>query len=199
MKKTTIIVAFVLGISITFSQGVSATLITRGFTGTVTTAYGPGPNIWALLVADTFTGSVTYDDTLLTGNGPEVVSLGSGSLTGSGLSFVLGTHSYTEKDDSGYSTTDDPELTILDGVLMGFNFIYRDIRKDPDYILVYLSIGVWSADDDPAESGLGGTFSFDRPDVVPEPSTIALMSIGIVGLLGVAARKKIKNKRAGKS
>lgn len=39
----------------------------------------------------------------------------------------------------------------------------------------------------------------NKSEPVPEPSTIALLSIGIVGLIGGAARKKLKNKAVKKS
>lgn len=76
-------------------------------------------------------------------------------------------------------------------LVFNFNGGLQNFSQSEWYVLVV-------RDGDVSSEGSNGNPSPPNPQPVPEPSTIALLSIGMVGLLGGAVRRKLKRKGAQK-
>lgn len=161
-------------------------IVTIDFSGTVTAA--DAGNALGLAVNDVVTGSATYDDSLLTGIGSEVIELGTGGNGfGGKLTMHMGLVTYVESDDADYNTGY-PKLGFDSGILSGFDFFasnnfssfladffYSDAQGDV--------VGVWD--------------TFGAPHTaVPEPSTLVLFAISIIGVLGLTYLTYHRRKRA---
>ncbi len=142
------------------------------------------------LAGETFSGSLSFKDSLLSGVGQEIVTAEDG-LT---LDFDFSGTTFTEADDFGFETGLFPEVSFLDGSFSGLNYVVDtgdvffaigDSANQPGTNFEYELGPVGAATD----AGLG-TLVAGESTTVPEPATI--ISLLMAGGL-VVARKKQTN------
>ena len=129
---------------------------------------------------ETATGSFTYDPTLITGVGDEILGVFDGLL----VDFTFVGQSFTEADDIDFMAF--PELAFLDGVPIELDFVVSEFGFNPVEI------------DDPRMTGFGiltlepvpgaGFFAEINTFLIPEPTSAVL--IGIAICLGALRRRR---------
>ncbi|WP_019866779.1 PEP-CTERM domain protein [Methylovulum miyakonense] len=135
-----------------------------------------------LLLNETFSGSFSYSDLLLTHSGDESINLSTLSFNFLSTPFGLGDADITASAD------------FLDGVFLGVNFSVGGF--DPAFALVsgygigLLEAAYFSYDTLSGDSGLG-SISYQQSNSVDEPVSIALFGMGLAGL-GLS-RRRAKN------
>lgn len=167
------------------AQSTHAALIQYTITGDVLEGSG-GANAFGLMTGDTITATGIFDDSVLTaGSGTIDFSLG----TGNTMTITAGTQTLFASNDIDYGTGGGPTIELLSNMLV-----------EVDY---ESNLGVNAATAD-FSSFLGATNSFDdlaftmfgdwRSDielvVVPVPAAVWLFGSGLLGLAGVARRKR---------
>ena len=123
-----------------------------------------------------FSGSLSFDDSGLTGVGEEWIALGSIALDFLGRHHTLG--------DAAAA----PEAAFFDGTFLGVSFTVN--AGDPQFSLIagYRSIGeAFFAYD--AVAGKSGAGSVAYTAAVPEPESWMLMLAGLAGVAGIARRR----------
>ncbi len=174
-----------------------------------TTTFADAGNAFNMEVGDPISGYACWDDTQITGAGPETIQFGD-PLIDDGVAFpqnkmqwtfgdiVLNHFNDTDWEDGGF-----PALKFEDGNVTGVDWL-TDINEngaiaDTDAIL-FTDVPAWKGTDmqDLSVEGTIGKWS-TSPKPVPEPTTITLLGIGLVGLAGVALRSKWKKKIVDKS
>src|SRR4051794_1654014 len=140
----------------------AAVPIIQGFE--VTAANGP-------LVGQTFTGTFSYDNSLLTGSGTEYIDPTQG-LT---VSFTFGGITYTQVNDLNYP--DYPLAAFVNGDLAHLDFLVDNLFELNAFFSYFV-----------AGNGYFGDVSYTGPVsvAVAEPGLLALLGTGLL-LLGVAA------------
>jgi hypothetical protein len=71
------------------------------------------------LAGETYKGSFTYEESLLSGSGPEILSAGDGLS----LSFDFLGNTYTEADDFSYANGLLPSISFSDGLFQGLSYL----------------------------------------------------------------------------
>ncbi|MBE9263437.1 MULTISPECIES: PEP-CTERM sorting domain-containing protein [Microcystis] len=124
-----------------------------------------------LLTGQTFSGTFSYDNSLLTGLGFEFLDVSQVNLNFFGSTF-------TAVDDDSFP--DSPKVEFLDGILLGLNFSTSSFT--PEFSLI------------PAFGSTEATFSYIGTNdsgsgpvqyvLIPEPSTVlGIIALGIGGFL----------------
>jgi len=137
-----------------------ADVVNYGFTADVTSGVNVGQ----------YYGSLSYDDSTLTGKGSETIGISQG------LSIIfnyLGT-TYTEKSDTGYGLGV-PLLSFDNGNLLGLNYLVHDQFYIADHINEPYTGGAKfynNASDDGQSGTQVGTVSYFQSTPVPEPLSI---------------------------
>ena len=125
---------------------------------------------FGFLSGQSFSGTVEFDDSLLTGIGDETVSLSSFNFD------FLGTV-FTEADDND----NDPFAQFFDGVFLGVSFVEDDFQFSPGFFSIDEAFFSYDLPD-----GAGfGSVAYTPVSVVsvPDPSVIGgLVAVGLVGL-----------------
>lgn len=169
--------------------GAQAALVNFTLTGKVDALTDTG-NVFGATLGDDIIVTGTYDDSVI-GSGTSTVSFTQD--TGNTLSFSFPSVSFTEQSDSHYTVVDSrPNLTFSDGVFTGFNFFafFGDedahefssgpgatFRGSQDFNNLVIE-GIWSLSD------------FETTPV-PVPATVWLLGSGLLGLVGVARRRRL--------
>ncbi len=182
-RLKTILQTLVLALSMT-AGGAQAALVDFTLLGTVGSA--DTSNGFGLDVSDLITVTGTFDDSALTNVGSEDVLFSMGS--GNSLNLVLGSKSFTETDDIQYSSGgSSPKLRFLDGAFDGFNF-----RTEFGTLGYFLSVGFSfdSGDDNFYPNYVSGTWTSYTVSAVPVPAAVWLFGSGLLGLVGVARRRR---------
>lgn len=158
--------------------------------GIVDFAFLPGSgNAFNLNVGDPISVTGMFDDDAVAPLGLSEVSFGAG--TGNMMDLFLGDITLNETNDVDY-VVGFPFLLFEDGVFAGFDY-EADIGANgsPVEVAIFgeLFIGV-----DASFNFVDGFFDLDSfettPKTVPEPATLALLTIGLVGV-GFAGRRKL--------
>ena len=168
------------------SFSANSATVTYNLTGTVVT---PGD-----FFGETGTGSFSYDDIYITGSGLESINAFS-SLT---VDFTIFGQTFTEVDDLDYTVFGSPELDFSDGTPVSLNFWISEIPELPGgtNTVDILQPGIVMIDTwNPASATnlipVAGGFEVDVfVETVPIPSAVWLFGSGLIGLIGVARRKK---------
>lgn len=151
-----------------------AATITKTFFGTIDNGYLSGA---------TGTGSFTYDDALLIGTGMESLT----PTDGIAVSFTFDSQIFSTTHDVDYP--DFPMIDFVDSVEVGLNYLLVDGENGVAFNDPFISeISMYSL-----TSFMGQSYDFEidlNLTTVPEPTTMLLFSIGLIGLVGISRRKK---------
>jgi len=165
-------------ITLILSTSVNAALISESFTVTV---------LQGDFIDTIGTGSFTYDDTLITGIGSEIIS----PADGLSIEFNVFGQEFTESNDVDYPGF--PELAFLDGNVLSLDFFVVDTAacfgcSNPTEIIQegVNEFGIFDLNP-VAGGGFEGELSVNA---VPVPAAVWLFGSGLIGLIGVARRKK---------
>jgi hypothetical protein len=158
--------------------GVQAALVNFTLDGTVDGSFG---SPFGLNINDTITVSGAFDNTAISSS-PYTVYFDQ-LHSGNTLSITAGLLTLNQTQDDAYALSGSPRLEFNGlGNLIGFSLNSQPFTsgalafyvEDPD---VNVATGVWNA----------GSFSMTP---VPVPAAVWLLGSGLVGLVGVARRRK---------
>ncbi len=176
-------ITYTLLLALLWGMNAEAALVSGNVTGTVDTFADPG-NIFGLGLGDTIELNVVFDDAGLTGMGGETVFF---NLPGNTMEFTVGLLTFTEDMDTAGGVG--PTLFFFDGVL-------SEIKYDTQFGssgLFFSFIQFFEGSDD-AGNGIGGNWDMgsytESPVVIPLPPAVWLFGSGLIGLIGIARRKK---------
>ena len=183
-----LIAKFLVALVAVTSFSANSAPVTYNLTGTVVT---PGD-----FFGETGTGSFSYDDIYITGSGLEYIDASS-SLT---VDFTIFGQTFTEVDDLDYTELGAPELILDDGTPVSFDFWISEIPELPfgTNTVDILQPGIVMIDTwNPANPDnfnlipVEGGFEVDVfVETIPIPAAVWLFGSGLIGLIGVARRKK---------
>jgi hypothetical protein len=145
-------------------------------------------NPFGLTACGTCTESISadgvYDDSGLDGVGTEFVYFGSGS--GNSITAHVGTIDFLETMDVDYAGGFDPFLEFQDGNLASINLLFTTGTNGAtaDFSSSGILFGSGSV-----LSGIWDAGSFSTTPV-PMPAAVWLFGSGLIGLVGVARRKR---------
>jgi hypothetical protein len=154
-----------------------AALVNFQFTGNVDFSLGYG----GLNNGDTVTVAGVFDDSVLSG-GSGTIGFDSGS--GNTLSIAAGSYTFTEANDALYTTTG-AYITLNSGALFDFNYqAISGINSAPaDFDSFFTSFL--------SDVYLSGTWNTTvQTSPVPVPAAVWLFGSGLLGLMGIARRRK---------
>jgi len=141
-------------------------------------------------IGETGSGSVTFDDALLTGAGEESLTPENG-LT---LNFIIFGQTFFESDDIDYTV--EPSLDFRDGVIVALDFIVNEVNGDTltdidlEGVFGFDMLNVTQSIDGGGEISIFGAVNVDETGVVPLPGALALFAAAIAGLGGSTRRRK---------
>ena len=149
-------------------------------------------NPYGLSDGDVITATAMFDDDLIDPNGTSFIQLGiGGNAFGGTLTFVVGSLIFTETMDDGFATGF-PQLTFEDGIFDNFNYQttigmngateYFSSSANSSGGTNFGGTGIFGNYD------LSSTSTMPTPTAVPEPGTLTLFGLGLLGL-GVARRQ----------
>jgi hypothetical protein len=157
------------------SISANAAVITENFTSTA---------LGGVFDGTVATGSFTYDDSLITGSGIENITAAQG-LT---LQLTVFGQIFTEQDDFEYSSGL-PQLDFDNGSASFLNFVVSEQNGD---ITDINQVGVSDFGEFTLNPAIGGGYegNFTIVSAVPVPAAAWLFGSGLIGLIGIARRKK---------
>ena len=142
----------------------------------------------------TGSGSFSYDDADISGNGTEVINAEQ-NLT---VTFTILGQTFTDVDDLDYTVFGSPDLTFDNGTPVFLDFFLSEIPElpvgtntiditEPGVTYIDLWDGFSSTNLTPVVGGFE-TDVYVNP--VPVPAAVWLFGSGLIGLIGIARRKK---------
>ena len=155
----------------------SATVVVFAVRGV--TDDGQEGNAWDINPGDFIDATGTFDDIVLTG-GTGFVFL---DTVGNSLNLAIGTQTYNASDDDAFGTGF-PFLEFNRGQLVDLNF------STTSGGIQLMSSGGSVTGVDSLGLGFNATWDFSTYSVVPVPPAVWLFGSGLIGLIGIARRKK---------
>ena len=170
--------------------------VTYNFTVQITSAAYESQG---LMNGTTEYGSLTYDNTNLTGIGSEYVSAAPGSLT---LEFNFLSKLHTEKNDLNYGSDaylyDYPVVFFSNGRLLGLDFLVvpsqAQTSQDELGFRIFRELFYVGATDNYNSGTLAGTVTYGNSAAVPEPSEVGGTIIAL-SALGFGIVKKVRDQK----
>jgi hypothetical protein len=161
-----------------------ATLVNFTLTGSVTfdLTFG-GTNAFGLNDGDSVTATGSFDDSLIGGN---IIS-GSGTIDVSAITnlvITVGSQTFTDLDDNGTGSLIIANGAAIDGIGSA-GFVYAGTNTNTN---VFTSL---ASDDFVGNSDVLGVWNSFAMTAVPVPAAVWLFGSGLIGLAGVARRKKV--------
>ena len=161
-----------------------ATLVNFTLTGNVTfdLTFG-GTNAFGLIDGDPVTATGSFDDSLIGGN---IIS-GSGTIDVSAITnlvITVGSQTFTDLDDNGSGLLTIVNGTAIDGIGSA-GFVYAGTNSNTNIFTSNAS------DDFIGNSDVLGVWNGFAMTAVPVPAAVWLFGSGLIGLAGVARRKKV--------
>lgn len=170
-----------LAMSLLASSAIAqAALVNYELTGTVD-EWADTPNDFGLNMGDTISATGTFDDSVLSG-GTGVISFGSGS--GNSMTLVAGSYTFTAADDVNYPIGY-PELLLNGGAFDGLNLSIAFGTFG-----TFDSLDLWFDGFDDSDNLVSGIWTAFQMTPVPVPAAVWLFGSGLLGLVGLARRKK---------
>jgi len=167
-------------------SGAQAALVTFNLTGSVTyDDTGDGSNVFGLSVGDPVTATGTFDDSLIGGN---IIS-GSGTIAVSSipdLVITVGSEIFTASDDNGSGLLTIISGTVIDGIGPA-GFVYSGTNPN---LFTSDATETFIGTEDNYNSQIFGTWNTFTLTPVPVPAAVWLFGSGLLGLVGVARRKR---------
>lgn len=176
--------AIIVGFGLMLGAGAAqAALVNFTLTGDVDLLADAG-NSYGLNMGDTISATGTFDDAVLI-SGTGIVSFGDGS--GNSLTLNVGSEPFVASDDSNYGSGY-PQLSLNSGTFDGLNVsILFGASSSFD------SLNFWFDAYDDSGNLVSGTWTDFQMTPVPIPAAVWLFGSGLLGLVGIARRKKIKS------
>lgn len=160
--------------------------------------FASADNPFGVAAGDTVVGSLTFDESLLTGSGFESL----GASDGASFSITLGGTTLTEADAADASSF---AIDFFDGT---FDYLFFEgplgtpLADQPDLELALYRITIGNSFFGGAQFTISNLLSFVGPDPVPyafgdavlsedvpEPAMVGLLGLGLVGLVAARRRK----------
>ncbi len=201
MKKLAIIAIIALSLTAMKMKDASAVLMETTITGTVTSA--SAGNVFGLDAGDTISGFACWDNVHLDASGDGIIEFGDPSISdpqqdpNHKLHWIVGTLMFDETDDNGYSAGFFPLLDVIGGNAVSIDY-QTTFGSDDFFALVdntFDSYGLLGLQlEGTLEFSTGIKISDTQQAPVPEPTTVMLLSIGILSLAGAEVRRRRKTK-----
>ncbi len=182
--RKTACAALVAGCMAVGATGAQAALVNFTLMGTTST-FTTVPNVFGVGVGDTVTVTGTFDDSVLSG-GTGLVYFDSNLSGTNSFELSIGTYTFSNTADPAYSSGGYPYLDITGPTSAGLMFVVEfDGHAFDSWGNTFVG---WESGFDRTVFGGWNTFGMTP---VPVPAAVWLLGSGLIGLAGIAKRKRV--------